>query len=308
MLNFKWSVFLLLGISGCIGTDYEDDPKDPGILVDKKSVSVRVGGTSQVEATYWYNSFKEDPSVTLIWQSKQTEIASVDQTGQITGVSKGQTEVIVYAPREDTVTIPVSVVESTNEVAKVEISSVKTTFNIGETIQLNAKAYTVDDVEIQNANVSWISSDETIVSINSSGLATAKANGTAAITAQVDNVTSQPYVLSVGAQMRTGMFQGSGSYKALGVATLIASNGNLTLEFSSDFETSFALGTFVYLANSTSGTTVRSQGFEIAQVTTNGAHSYDISALDPNITLDQYQYVILLCKPASITFGYAELK
>jgi hypothetical protein len=79
------------------------------------------------------------------------------------------------------------------------------------------------------------------------------------------------------------------------------------LEFSDDFKTSYALGTFVYLSNSTVGSTTFSSGFEITQITEDGSKRFDIWALDPSVELYDYQYVVILCKPARITFGYAEL-
>ena len=67
-------------------------------------------------------------------------------------------------------------------------------------------------------------------------------------------------------------------------------------------------GTFVYLANSTNGATVRSAGVELGQIFKDGTHSFDISQLNNAIGLNDYKYVIILCKPASVTFGFAELK
>jgi hypothetical protein len=53
---------------------------------------------------------------------------------------------------------------------------------------------------------------------------------------------------------------------------------------------------------------VRASGLEVAQISTNGAKTFDITAIRPATGLFDYQYVIILCKPASLTFGYAELK
>lgn len=77
---------------------------------------------------------------------------------------------------------------------------------------------------------------------------------------------------------------------------------------SSNFETSFALGTFIYLANSTSGSSVRSTGLEVAEIKNNGAKTFNITQIKSNATLTDFKYVVILCKPASLTFGFAELK
>lgn len=307
MKKYLW--FLLLGLSACIGTDQLDDPADPAILTDVISVSLREGQSKKVNATVWFNMWVQDFDAPIIWKSEDSNVATVDQLGNVTGISKGQTALTVLSLGIDTVSVDISVIEATDEVARVALSSVKTSFLKGESIQLSFKAYDIDDQQIEGKAAVWSSSNAAVVTVDQNGLALAVNDGEANITAQVDGINSPGYKLVVGTQARVGVFQGSGSYHAKGTATLMMNETNqLILEFSSDFETSFALGTFVYLANSTSGTVVRTQGVEIAEVTTNGAKSYNISNINANIGFDDYQYVILLCKPASITFGLAELK
>lgn len=298
----------VLVFGGCIGTDYENDPKDSAIIADVESIQLMVTQSIQIEAVYHYNMWRPEPDQKLNWLSLDPTIAEVSENGLVTGLKKGQTNVRVLFPAEDTIYVAVTVIESNNDVAKVIVNGLKTTLSVGENLQLNYEATTINDVIVTGSETIWTSSNENIATVDQAGLVTGIASGITSITATVDGVNSLPYVIMVGATGKVGVFQGSGSYHAQGTATLVSEGGNLTLTFSDDFETSFALGTFVYLANSTSGTTVRSQGLEVAEVTSNGAKSYDISSIDGTITLDTYQYVILLCKPASITFGSAELK
>ncbi|MEP4533929.1 MAG: DM13 domain-containing protein [Cyclobacteriaceae bacterium] len=300
-----WFAFLL---TACVGTDYENDPKDSAIIVEKQNFELMVGESETIEAVYHYNMWRPEPEVQLAWISEDQSIVAVSSSGTITGIAKGQITVTILLAEEDTTSVSVTVVETEAEVARVEVSGDKSTIDISETLQLSARAYTINDIEITDKMVSWSSSDMDVASIDQNGLATGLANGLTEMIATIDGVNSPSYVIMVGNNGKMGTFQGVGSYDAKGSATLTNDNGNLTLTFSNDFETSFALGTFVYLANSTSGTAVRSQGLEIAEVTTNGSKSYDITAVDGSVGLDSYQYVVLLCKPASITFGYAELK
>ncbi|VXD11871.1 Ig-like domain-containing protein [Marinoscillum sp. 108] len=298
----------LLSLASCIGTDFIDDPKDAAILTEVTSISLKVGETVQIEATYYYNMWVAKEDAELIWQSNDRSVASVDQSGKVTAVGKGQTKIQISYANEETVTVDVTVVENTDDVARVQITAPGSSLMINETIQLTARAFTMDDVEVTDKPVIWTSSNETLATVNSSGLVTAHANGIVSITAEIEDVKSPPFQLMIGTQARSGVFEGSGSYKAVGTVTLfIDDNDQLILTFSADFETSFALGTFVYLANSTSGTVVRSQGLEIAEVTTNGAKTYNVSLVNSSVGLNDYNYVILLCKPASITFGSAAL-
>jgi hypothetical protein len=72
--------------------------------------------------------------------------------------------------------------------------------------------------------------------------------------------------------------------------------------------TDFALGTFIYLANNnSSGTAIRNEGIELGEIKTNGSHTFNVTQNFPNATLSQFEYVIVLCKPASIPFGFAQL-
>lgn len=308
MRNASFSVLLTFLLSSCVGTDYENDPKDSAIIVEKQNFELMVGETETIEAVYHYNMWRPEPEAQLTWISEDPSIVGVSSSGTITAIAKGQTTVTVLLAAEDTTSVSVTVVETAAEVASVEILGDNSTIEVSETVQLSARAYTINEVEITGKLISWSSSDMTVASIDQNGLVTGLSDGLTEMTATVDGINSPAYVIMVGSNGKMGTFQGVGSYDAKGTATLTDDNGNLTLTFSNDFETSFALGTFVYLANSTSGTAVRSRGLEIAEVTTNGAKSYDITAVDGSIGLDSYQYVVLLCKPASITFGYAEMK
>lgn len=294
--------------NGCIGTDNEDDPKDSAILTDVETLQLVEGNVSQINAVYHYNMWTPEPNTMLVWKSLNNSIAEVDQEGSVTALLKGQTSIWISYPGEDTVLVDVTVVEGANDVAKVEVTAPQTTAAIGATIQFTVEAYTIDDKTISGSSLTWMSSDLSVASIDQTGLLTALSNGNVNVTAMIDGVTSANFLIMIGTTGKVGVFEGVGSYKAIGTATLTSTDGILTLDFSSDFSTSFALGTFVYLANSDGGTAVRSQGLEIAEVTTNGAKSYNISAVDQTVDLDTYKYVILLCKPASITFGKAELK
>lgn len=109
---------------------------------------------------------------------------------------------------------------------------------------------------------------------------------------------------------RQGTLQGQGGYTATGTVTLRRNEaGDLILSTSADFEVSFALGTFLYLSNSKDGRATANDGLEVADVSNNttGAQSFNVTQLAPDATLTTYQYVIVLCKPARLTFGAAEL-
>ena len=201
-----------------------------------------------------------------------------------------------------------TVVGDINSVAKVTISSEKAVLKVGETLDLAITVSNINDQPLSGKTPMWKSSNSLVVSVTSAGVATALANGLSTLTAEVDGVVSNSLIITVGSS-RSGIFVKSGGYEASGTATLSEDSGNLILEFGSDFKTSFALGTFIYLSNNnSSGSAVKSNGLELQQITQSGAHTFNVSLKSPGVKLTDYKYVIILCKPATVIFGSAELK
>ncbi len=299
-------VFTLL--VGCIGVDYEDDPiVGERIELDRVQVPLRVGDTHQVRAVF-YDQYGLQKPTTFVWTSSNTQIAIVNDGGLITAKSVGQAAVVVTTNRV-TAMISVNVILDENQVASVVISSPanQTSLGIGGVISLTAVVKNIDNEPLSGRTIEWFSGNSSVATVNTSGVVTGTGMGMVDIYAKSEGVNSNIITFSVG-QGLSGNFISTGGYKAVGMATLSVMDNKLILRFSNNFETSFALGTFVYLANSTNGAQVRSSGLEIAQISTNGAKTFNITSISPTTGLLDYKYVIILCKPASLTFGYAELK
>ena len=110
---------------------------------------------------------------------------------------------------------------------------------------------------------------------------------------------------------RQGTLQGRGGYTAVGTVMLRRNEtGDVILSTSADFAVDFALGTFLYLSDTREGPSTARTGLEVADVsdTPTGAQSFNVSQVAPDVTIGTYRYVIVLCKPAQLTFGSAELK
>ncbi len=298
----------LLFFGACIGVDYLDDPIiGESIEITPNPIAVLVGKT-EIAKVAFKDKYGIEQEANPIWTTMSPEIASVDSKGIVTGLKPGQTFLIAaHSTVKDTALV--TVVGDISKVAKVEVSESVTNLSIGQSVTLVALVKNVNDQPISGKAVVWKSSDDLIISITSGGIATAKANGLASVVAEVDGITSNPIQITVGSTIRTGAFAKSGGYEASGTCNLRLESNKLILNFNSDFKTSFALGTFIYLSNtSTSASTVKSAGLELGQITKNGVHSFDVTALNSSVKLDDYKYVIILCKPATVIFGYAELK
>lgn len=301
-------ILFTIVLSGCVGIDFEDDPiVGERIEVTLSQVALQIDQTFQAEAVF-YDQYGLTKDVAFNWVSSAPAIASVNGEGLITAHAGGLASITVsFSSTQNE--ISVNVVLDENQVASVVLSSPanQTSLMPGEMISLNAMVKNINGLALQGRQIAWFSENASIASVNAQGVVTGIGLGMVDIYAMVEGLKSNTLTFTVGTG-RAGVFIGTGGYKAIGTASLSVIDNKLILELSSNFETSFALGTFIYLANSTSGAQVRASGLEIALITTNGGKTFDVSAINPSAGLLDYKYVIILCKPASLTFGFAELK
>jgi len=300
-----FSMFLLL--QACIGTDMVDDPIiGERIETPFSQVSLLVDSTAQVSAIY-YDQVGIVQDFQLAWISANEAITTIDTEGKITGISPGQTVVKASLNAAVSLDILVTVVSTVTEVGQVIISSASgNQVASGASITLQIEVLTVVGVPVAGADISWVSSNNEIVTVDSNGVVTSVNNGSAQVWAVANGVQSNTLNINSGNTERNGIFSNANGYETSGTAKLFYdNNGALMLELSSDFQTDFALGTFVYLSNSTSGSATASGGLEIAGITTGGYKLFNVSTVDQSVNIDTYNRVIILCKPASITFGQA---
>jgi hypothetical protein len=297
----------LLSLTRCIGTDHVDDPiVGELIIVSHHQIALMPAQTQVINAEY-FDPYGIMRSVPLSWTSSNTNVAEVDPSGLVIAKAPGQSVVQVSYQNFLGPLVNVNVVENETAVATVTIASEVTHLDIGGQAILSLVVRNINGDVIEGKTAEWFSENSSILTVNAEGTVVAVGNGVAAVHAKVEGVKSNSIIFMVGGDIRTGTFVPAGGYQAAGIAMLNIVNNQLMLTLSDDFKTSFALGTYIYLANSTNGSVVRSTGFEVMQIFTNGGRTFNISQINPNIGLYDYRYVIILCKPASVTFGYADL-
>jgi len=184
----------------------------------------------------------------------------------------------------------------------------------GTTYQLEASFFN-NIGQRADRNIDWRSLDETILSIDNQGLATANTIGTTKIIASVildDNstvsdemdiaVTGGPTVVEETPTERSGSIKTTSSYVMSRDFTLKKQGTELILDFAENYTASSGLpGLYVYLTNNPNTT---NGALEIGKVSVlNGAHSYTI----PDVEIDEYNYVLYFCKPFSVKVGDGEI-
>lgn len=308
MKNKLFYFFLFLSFASCIGVDTIDDPIVGASIsiADPKQVALMKDDTHPIEAEY-FDQYGIKQDVAFTWISSMPSVASVDPNGIVTAKEAGQADIHASFNGKTSEAVSINVVLSLEDVAKVQIASAKTILDVNEKITLSIVVKNINNDVLEGHTAEWFTNNPSVVTVNSTtGEVTAVGNGIGRVYAKVDGVKSNSLDLMVGSG-RMGSFVSGGSYKAKGKAFLEFNGGTLSLTLSDDFETSYALGTFIYLANSTNGADVAVNGLELMQITADGAHTFNVSAAKPGAQLFDYRYVVILCKPAKLTFGYADL-
>jgi uncharacterized protein YjdB len=117
----------------------------------------------------------------LTWTSSDSGIATVDQNGNITGITNGTATITATAldGSNTTGSFIVTILTGTAPVTGITLANSSTIIYIGTTFAL---PFTIVPVDAANKNVTWTSSADTVATVNANGLVTALNLGTTVIT------------------------------------------------------------------------------------------------------------------------------
>ncbi len=152
-----------------------------GISLDKTSFEGYTnedGGAALIKATI---TPQNATNQTIIWSSSDESLATVDDRGFVTFLENG--DVTITAVAEDGGFSASADITILTSVKGIRLNSRKETINVGETFQLEGKT---NPETASNQKVTWESSDESIVTVDDSGLVTAIAVGEADVTIRTD--------------------------------------------------------------------------------------------------------------------------
>ena len=164
-----------------------------GITLSKTSATLTVGANETLTATITPNNATNSG---VTWSSSNTDVATVDQNGNVTAVKEGTATITVTA--QDGSGVSASCVYTINKIA---VTSVKVddtspdTVEVGGTITLTA---TVKPDDATYKTVTWSVDDTNVATINSStGVLKGVKAGTVTVTATADDVNSAGYTVTV---------------------------------------------------------------------------------------------------------------
>ncbi len=145
-----------------------------GIELDKSSLMLNTGSTSSLTATV---SPSDASNKNVTWSSSDNTVAAVDQTGRVTALKAGTAT--ITATTEDGGKTATCTVTVNQPVTGAEIGYGTSEIGVGDSASFGGHVLPFDAT---NQKISWKSSDDSIVSIDNEGIATAHKVGTVTLT------------------------------------------------------------------------------------------------------------------------------
>lgn len=174
----------LLAVSVACDDDGPMGADDDVALVtfSTESQTVEIGSTAQLsfEIRDGAGNLIDPADVTIDFSSNATGVATVSGTGLVTPVAPG-TAVITIEAGSVTDTITITVI---SEISSIEVTLADTDLVEGETPTLEVTALDAEGDPVVDPALTFSSSDETVVTVDQSGLVTAVAEGSATITVE----------------------------------------------------------------------------------------------------------------------------
>ena len=166
------------------------------ITVTPETPSVQAGSTIQMTATGTYSDGNTKTITSSVsWSSSDVGDATVSDTGLVTGVEPGT---VTLTATSGSISGATSVTITIANLASIAVTPNNASILSDGTQQFKAIGTLTDGTTIDVTDeVTWNSSDTSVATINSSGLATAVATGSTNITASSGSITSNTAVLNV---------------------------------------------------------------------------------------------------------------
>ncbi len=146
-----------------------------GVTLNQSSIVVNTGKTTQLTATI---SPANASNMAVNWSTSDSAIASVDNTGKVTGIMPGTVSITVTTV-DGSRTANCQVTVEDIKVTGVSLDFTDVTIQPTSTKQLTA---TITPSDATNKSITWSSSNTSIATVDSTGLVAGVAIGTATIT------------------------------------------------------------------------------------------------------------------------------
>jgi Tol biopolymer transport system component/uncharacterized protein YjdB len=266
------------------------EPVLAAIVVTPIAASVAIGLTTRFTATGTYTDGSiEDITFLATWISANNSIASINSdNGVATGVAPGSTSITasfndISAPAVSfTVTQPLTI-------TGISIVPSTTSAPNGQSLTFTAMGnYSDGSSGNISGSVTWVSTNPSVATLNSSGLASTLAQGGTTVTASINGITSNIATLTVTAPMLASLSITPAAINiGVGSTQQFVASGSLT------DGTAATLGALTWASSTASVGTINSAGL----VTGVGVGSTNISASSGGVTSNTIVLTVAVVPP-----------
>ena len=234
----------------------EDNPTPAYLSMSTSDVTLKVGEFKTRTAI-------AVSSAVIEYTSDNTAIATVDQQGTVKGVAVGETKITAKATGYSTsgkkifetasVSYNVKVVPATVDVTSITLNKTSLLLSKNETETLTVTAVAPDDAT--DKTYTWSSDNALVATVDANGLVTAKASGSATISATANDGSGVKGSCVVTIGLLTGVFSVSSTTKVQ------FSSGNLQATYDGTKWTwDFAANQWDFIGNNAGNTSINGNG------------------------------------------------
>ncbi|GAB6123013.1 Ig-like domain-containing protein [Dysgonomonas termitidis] len=153
------------------------------VSLNKTTLALTAGNSETLTATVAPSNATDK---TVTWISSNTSVATVDANGKVTAVKAGSATITAKAG-DKTAVCTVTVSDATIVVSSVSLNKTTLALTVGNSETLTA---TVTPSNATDKTVTWVSNNTSVATVDANGKVTAKAKGTATITAKAGDKTA----------------------------------------------------------------------------------------------------------------------
>lgn len=191
---------LIANIAICSCKKDDSDVKVTSVKVTTQSFTLTNAGDSKT--LDWSIMPSNATNTKVSWQSRNTQVASVDQTGKVVAVSDGSTYIAINTAdgnKRDSVMVIVDITPAT----PLLINKAQNSVVQGESLPLN---FTSKPQEVDDQKLTWISRNTSIATVSNYGVVSAVSVGSTYIVAQTSDAKHKDSVqITVVARPVTGV-------------------------------------------------------------------------------------------------------
>ena len=154
------------------------------IVLNKDTANLEIGKSIKLEATITPGNATNQ---SITWKSSNTDVATVTQSGAVTGKSEGTAVITATSNNGKSATCTIKVTKASTEfvaVTKVTLSETNISIQKGSTYKLTV---TISPSNATSKPITWKSSNESIATVDQNGNVIGKSEGKAVITVTTTN-------------------------------------------------------------------------------------------------------------------------